>query len=242
MMFTAISSLILVFVQMSNAAEDSLLLPEWFWNPPSIGGECFAVGYSRRYEHLESSFGEAHKDAIRALNRDLHCQVDVPLGTTGTGRGMRVWGKEVRIESDTAVEALLMESAVRLDSCVTADLVLMLVGTSITEIDKRRVRSPVGRDIPRGIDQDRISAAGSAQPYVYEASSWQAAEFEARLQAVGYIQTSVRALTKSEKGVVTTVTDQVSFVEHLRFDCVARRRDPLTGEHLVIVIASKAVK
>lgn len=216
-------------------AAEPLNLPAWFWQPPQAGDAPVAVGYARPYRYPASSYEEAFDDAARRLWQDRSCTIRAAKASMKTGPEVLSLGSIAQIEADTSGFAVFQANLVRLDSCWTDRLVLMLVGSKdIPELKRDRMPSP-DHETDTATDPDFLKATGIASTYRFLTTSWLEAERWARRNLALYVQSTVKsyAVTHNQQNIATQTIESVIAFRDIK--TLLRTYDPQMGECRVVV-------
>lgn len=231
------------FTAKMASAGEAVRLPGWFWNPPGEEGVELAVGYSTPYYHDSSSYNEAFRDAAIRLWRDRNCRVVVQTGSyTEHDRTYHI-GERFRLETDTTGFSTFAQSLVRLDSCWTDQIVLVLLGTRRVDLSDR-VEFTAPPDHALDKDPDRYYGFGFAPEYYWNSSSWREAELDARRSLAQAAALEIKALRESwvndrwstTRRTITKDTDVL-----LRgISTLQRSWDAELGQYIIVVSVSKS--
>lgn len=229
--------LAIVFVAGVSRA-GSARLPAWFWTPPSGSEVECRVGYAGEYEHPESSYREAFEDAARRLWRDRCCRIEVRSGAlTLHGETMSL-DIGYRITADTADFAAFRETLVRLDSCWTDSLVVMLVGTDRIELDRRMIEAP-----PLPVEFHGTAGVGygigAAPAYYHGTSSWREAELGARLDLALNANSTLDVRRRLRDKLYGNLTVRSAGVVAREITVLQRFYDRERGHYMVIVATDR---
>lgn len=227
------SSLLLAGVAFSA---EPMRLPAWFWETPPVEGGQATVGYASPYYTRASSFDEAFNDAATRLWADQDCRIAVQTGSSTHGDQLMHMGSVIRIESDTTGFGAFKETLVRVDSCWTDDLVVMLVSTRACSAPAQRVSSP--NDKPQQA-AGTIQSEGISPQYRFIASSWRQAEQESRKHLALTANPQIQTLQKSrdERLHYTSAISSEISVRGIR--TIARRWDSENDVFSVIINAPR---
>jgi len=220
-------------------------LPSWFWDTPQIEGVPIAVGYASPYYQMDSSYSEAFEEAVKQLWVDRKCKITAKTGFFSIGDETFHMGGTYDVEADTSGFAGFKASCVRIDSCWTDSLVLILVGTDWIKVDRSLIPPPEGDwlNLPSHFQADAPEyyyGQGVATEYFKAAFSWRAAEQNARRNLAFSAITHFRSeqLTLNER--MSRTTDMSSEAVFHDIQTVARRWDEKFRAYSVVVAAPKA--
>ncbi len=211
-------------------------MPLWFWTPPHTGNVRSAVGYAGAYYTPASSYEEAFQDAAQRLWTDRRCRIVVKTGSSTIAERTLSIGNVFRIEADTTGYAAFRQSLVRLDSCWTDSLVVMLAGTSALDITPWSHPAPAPE-----LEMDRnagfVQGTGFAPLYYHTASSWREAENAARRDLALAAEATVQSLTETRNDQLARTLVLESDVTVAGIHVLGRYREPVSGVFVVVVTA-----
>lgn len=210
-------------------------LPGWFWDTPIVKNESFAVGYSTVYHNLESSFEIAFDNASWQLFQDQECNIIGERAYIRVPDGVLSMGGVFKVLVDSASFESFKKTIYHIDSTVTADLVLALVGTKQIGAMRKLIPSPRIRDPDYYLKEETIVGMGISPQYHYETSSWEEAERNARIELAFSSDASIRSLEASipPHDVQTTVVSTDVVLREIQ--SVARAIDPVTNVRIIVV-------
>jgi hypothetical protein len=227
-------------ISQPSGEEDVLEMPSWFWHQPHQAGNSYAVGYAPLYYYPASSYREAFANATETLWRDRCFDVAGSQASGWEGSGLMSLGAKFKFNFDTTGLGEFGGNVTHLDSAVVGDLVVVLIGTSPTEIDRRILTSPHLDDF-HGTKPSGLIGIAAAPAYYSKTSGWLEAERLARIELALSASSSMKAmqsdLDKSSIYSVVVETDiTLSGVAVLQ-----RTYDPKLGVFWVMVSAEKWV-
>ena len=223
-----------LFVLKSEAGKP-VKMPVWFWETPQSSQTALCVGYSIPYDNIQSSYNEAFEDAAWRLFVDRGSHITGGRAMLETPEGMMAAGGKFTFLVDSSAFEGFSKSLVRIDSAVTADLVVMLVGNQMTEVDQKWEKNPGKPDIAHWKQSSSVVAQGMGERYLYESSSWQEAERTAREEAALLANSVLKILEKRSLWISQSVYLTETDVYLWNVQTIARGIDTVSGSKIVII-------
>ncbi|MCF7810494.1 hypothetical protein K9N50_05855, partial [bacterium] len=157
-------------------------------------------------------------DAVFRLFKDQKCRIKGEKATATSPSGTMQMGSTIHIDSDTTGLSVFSKRIIKIDSCRTSEMLLMLVSTRDIEINCTRIKQPSepcnGSAVP-----------GSAPVYLQRSSSWIEAERVARESLATGISATVKVVDRKEndrvvKTIITSTDVMLSNIQtiHRRLD------------------------
>ncbi len=219
------------FVQLALA--DEPYLPSWFWQPPVDQDVEVEVGYALPHVEINSSFEEAFLDGAWRLYLNQGCRIVGEKGSITSGVGTVLMGNTVHCIVDSAGFAPFAAHVVRLDSFITREIAVMLVGLGEVSFSQELKPSPAG-DI-FDVDNDRFTLVSTSPPYYQPVSSWLEAESVARRDAAFSVAVKRKSVGRtSDSNISRAVAEQTDVWVH-SFRTIGRWIDPETSNRMVKV-------
>jgi len=159
------------------SAEDNL--PAWFYLPPQQPGILCEVGYADPYYVPSSSYNEAFEDAAMRLWANRHCIIQVEAAAATHHDDTRLLGGRYAVEFDTIGYSEFKSQLVRIDSCWTDRIVVMLVANDLISVNSSLIESPDSLFLNQ-YSTDWVYGQGTAPEYYHMKSTWLEAEKYAR--------------------------------------------------------------
>lgn len=190
--------------------EDDLFLPAWFWDTPVLNNAILTVGYSDAFIESDHAFEEAFNNATFRLFSDLRCIISGERATASAPDGTMQMGSTICQEIDTTGFAAFQKVIVRLDSMRTPSQLIVLVALSEVQIDRTRIQSP-GKISEISAHNQAVS--GSAPIYLHESSSWNEAEYNARIELAISLSSEIKAVDQKQNDrIVKTIVTKTNVI------------------------------
>ena len=192
------TAIIVAILSSTVYCKENAMMPKWFWETPIIPGVGITVGYANIYGNIQSSYEEAYEDAAWRLFIDKSCRIYGARITSRIAGETISFGNNFKIEFDSTGFDSFSKSLFRLDSIITNEMVLMLVGTANSSINNSLSYGSEEHNIGIYQTDNEFAAIGISPKYHFFTSCWREAEWIARTM----LALSVKCYVKGEQDFI----------------------------------------
>lgn len=217
------------------------LKPGWFWNQPSECGMT-AVGLDRHsFLYPENAIERAHEKSIHNLLRQRNTNHSGGQAFSITERGAVWLGDDLREWYDTTGYHHMKEQIPILDTRVSGNVVLVLTGPEACRDEADRMSglfaAPQHPEWIRHkpVESGYIHAVGVSEGYYYPVSSWERAEYEARLNLSATVQSRVMGLHQQRAGESFEIIYSDLTVDLKNIVIMSRYHDPEFNLYYILI-------
>ncbi len=215
--------------------------PAWFYNPPQISGQQFAVGFCQPCMNIDSSIELARLDAIWQILGMEEVRINMKSGVTGLDTTYMHLGYNVGLEVDSSRFKNISENFRVFEKFYANQALVVLVGPKGNSDYSGKISdSDWGewwREIPH--DNTYFYSVGAAPEYYYETSSWQRAMGNALLKLVEQLSLDINAYKKYDGRTVRKTYVEENDVVLSNWEIIARHYSSSNRTYHVLIRMSK---